>query len=125
MRQIIKNIFQFSTKSAIERIPSLKHFMNPPSKINKLPITGTPTFHIETYGCQMNVNDSDIVRSVLSEKYQEVDNYKEANILLLNTCAIRESAEEKIYQRIREASQHKIVGILGCMAERLKNKMFA
>jgi len=99
--------------------------MNPPSKINKLPITGTPTFHIETYGCQMNVNDSDIVRSVLSEKYQEVDNYKEANILLLNTCAIRESAEEKIYQRIREASQHKIVGILGCMAERLKNKMFA
>ena len=83
-----------------------------------------PRFHIETYGCQMNVNDSEIVRSVLSTKYQETEDDTQADIILLNTCAIRESAEEKIYKRIREVRQNKVVGILGCMAERLKEKMF-
>lgn len=64
----------------------------------------------------MNVNDSEIVRSVLSTKYQETEDDTQADIILLNTCAIRESAEEKIYQRIREVRQNKVVGILGCMA---------
>lgn len=72
----------------------------------------------------MNVNDSEIVRSVLSTKYQETEDDTQADIILLNTCAIRESAEEKIYKRIREVRQNKVVGILGCMAERLKEKMF-
>jgi len=87
-------------------------------------VEGTPTFHIETYGCQMNSSDSDIVRALLAESYQEVDDPKKANIVLLNTCAIRESAEDKIYHQIRQIKSNKIVGILGCMAERLKDKMF-
>lgn len=94
--------------------------MRPESKRAPGPAEGVPRFHIETYGCQMNVNDSEIVRSVLSGSYRETEAQSEAEILLLNTCAIRESAEEKIYQRIREVRHSKVVGILGCMAERLK-----
>lgn len=63
--------FRFSTRPAIDQIPSLKNFMAPQKK--KLPpIEGRPTFHIETYGCQMNVSDSEIIRSVLGKEYTEV-----------------------------------------------------
>lgn len=71
----------------------------------------------------MNENDSEIVRSLLSQKYVEKDKV-DADIVFLNTCAIREAAEEKIYQRINELKKTKVIGVLGCMAERLKEKMF-
>ena len=102
------------------------------------------TFHIQTYGCQMNSNDSDIVRALLLNQnnnhttlYQEVNEAKLANIVLLNTCAIRENAESKVWHRITELKNtnkgHKgkkgkdkqVIGVLGCMAERLKDDMFA
>lgn len=73
----------------------------------------------------MNVNDSEIVRSVLTQQYKEVEEPNQATILLLNTCAIREAAEEKIMQRIRETNKNVVIGVLGCMAERLKEKMFS
>lgn len=73
----------------------------------------------------MNVNDSEIVRSILTQRYTEVDDPKKVSILLLNTCAIREAAEEKIIQRIKNTSKNVVIGILGCMAERLKEKMFS
>lgn len=95
-------------------------------------------YFIETYGCQMNVNDSDIVHTVLQEKgYCPSDNAEEANVVLLNTCAIRENAEAKIWQRLGYFKNLKIerraklghygsgpvVSVLGCMAERLKQKL--
>jgi hypothetical protein len=133
----------------------------------------TRTFHIKTYGCQMNVNDSDIVRAILRQHgYQEWqgqynnddDNNDEVvikknpnqrnkhqnfistttttttapsfspslsvsvpDIILTNTCAIREKAEEKVWQRLRHLRKHRqpnqIVGVLGCMAERLQSQL--
>lgn len=90
-------------------------------------------FHLKTFGCQMNVNDSDIVRSLLLEAgMQEVDSEDDANLLLTNTCAIREGAEQKVWHRLRELKAKRIkkkktsnivIGVLGCMAERLKEDM--
>ena len=91
-----------------------------------------PTFHIKTYGCQMNVSDSDIVRAFLLESgMEEVSTEKEASVLLTNTCAIREGAEQKVWHRLRglksqqksKQQQPRIVGVLGCMAERLKHDL--
>ena len=92
-------------------------------------------FWIETYGCQMNVNDSDIVRSVLMDAgHTRADVIEDADVILANTCAIRENAEQKIWHRLKffnsikkkkkKTEQKPIVGVLGCMAERLKEKMF-
>jgi len=87
------------------------------------------TFHMKTYGCQMNVSDSDIVRSLLLQHgMTEVSSEEDAHVLLTNTCAIRENAEQKVWHRLRTIQSSKknkkqqppIVGVLGCMAERLK-----
>jgi MiaB/RimO family radical SAM methylthiotransferase len=86
-------------------------------------------FHIRTYGCQMNVNDTDIVRSLLLEAgMRETDQETEADLLLTNTCAIREGAEAKVWNRLNQLrgrfQRRKVVGVLGCMAERLKEDLF-
>jgi tRNA A37 methylthiotransferase MiaB len=129
-------------------------------------------FHLKTYGCQMNVNDSDIVRSILLDNKITLQNHKisfeetqeemDADVLLTNTCAIRENAESKVWHRLKELRAHdsknpleplsivapsenttegnkmstvtnkktkgikrkRIIGVLGCMAERLKEDMF-
>jgi tRNA-2-methylthio-N6-dimethylallyladenosine synthase len=86
--------------------------------------------YIETYGCQMNVADSEVVASVLSESgYQLTDELTEAELILINTCSIRENAEQKIWNRLDAIGAYKrkrpgtIVGVIGCMAERLKEKL--
>jgi tRNA-2-methylthio-N6-dimethylallyladenosine synthase len=83
--------------------------------------------YIETYGCAMNFSDTEIVLSVLSEfGYNETDDIKNSDVILLNTCSIRENAETRIYNRLKHLSAHKkknpykVIGILGCMAERLR-----
>ncbi|MDR2907445.1 MAG: tRNA (N6-isopentenyl adenosine(37)-C2)-methylthiotransferase MiaB [Bacteroidales bacterium] len=88
------------------------------------------TFFIETYGCQMNFADSEIVHSVLAESgYTPVDNYKKADLILMNTCSIRDHAEQRVLNRLQEFSSakkkkpHVKIGILGCMAERLKEEL--
>lgn len=87
------------------------------------------SFYIESYGCQMNVSDSEIVSAILNEKgLKLVNDPKSADIVLLNTCAIRENAEQKIRFRLKELKQLKkqkntVIGVLGCMAERLKNQL--
>ncbi|MCL2682487.1 MAG: tRNA (N6-isopentenyl adenosine(37)-C2)-methylthiotransferase MiaB [Bacteroidales bacterium] len=88
------------------------------------------TFFIETYGCQMNFSDSEIVHSVLiSAGYTPIENYKEADIILMNTCSIRDHAEQRVLNRLKEFSflkkkkPHLKIGILGCMAERLKEEL--
>jgi len=91
------------------------------------------TVYLETYGCQMNVSDSQIVLSILAEHgYSEVGDAAAADVVLLNTCAIRENAESKIWSRLgalrsmktkRPRDSRPTVGVLGCMAERLKAKL--
>ncbi len=85
--------------------------------------------YIETYGCQMNVSDSEIVASVLLEHgYSITTRPEEADVVLLNTCAIREHAEQKVRARLnvfraRKRREHLQIGVLGCMAERLRHKL--
>lgn len=88
--------------------------------------------YIETYGCQMNFADSEIVTSILSrEGYVLVKEINEGDYILINTCAIRDNAEQRIRKRLRELRalqrnrQWVKIGILGCMAERLKEKLMA
>ena len=85
--------------------------------------------YIETYGCQMNVADSEVVASVMKMAgYELADNEAEADAIFLNTCSIRENAENKIYQRLDQLFADKkkkgaktVLGVLGCMAERVRD----
>lgn len=87
--------------------------------------------YIETYGCQMNVADSEVVASVMKMAgYEPVDNEAEADAIFLNTCSIRENAENKIYQRLDQLFADKkkkgaktVLGVLGCMAERVRDDL--
>jgi len=86
-------------------------------------------FYIESYGCQMNFSDSEIVASVLSEiDYIPTRNIEVADLILINTCSIREKAEDTVRKRLTAFNQVKkkkpetLIGVLGCMAERLKSK---
>lgn len=86
-------------------------------------------FYIESYGCQMNFSDSEIVASILADMgYAATRNVEESDLILINTCSIREKAEETVRKRLRTFEQIKakkpgtLVGVLGCMAERLKKK---
>jgi tRNA-2-methylthio-N6-dimethylallyladenosine synthase len=87
-------------------------------------------FYIETYGCQMNVADTEVVASVLTDSGFEVtDSMSGADIILVNTCSIRENAEQRVWGRLDLFRKEKkkrpgtIVGVIGCMAERLKEKL--
>ena len=89
-----------------------------------------PKVYIETYGCQMNVNDSEVILSILQDAgYVLTEDIEEANIILANTCSIRDNAEQRIWGRIDQFKLQKrkrdnvIIGIVGCMAERLKDKL--
>ena len=86
--------------------------------------------YIETYGCQMNLADTEIVQGILTNKgYELTNNINNADIVLLNTCSIRENAEQRIYGRLGNIKTLKydkpnlVIGILGCMAERLRNDL--
>ena len=85
--------------------------------------------YIESYGCQMNFSDSEIVASILIDQgFATTTDYKEADVVFINTCSIRENAEQRVRNRLKEFEAVKtknpglIVGVLGCMAERLKSK---
>lgn len=87
--------------------------------------------YIETYGCQMNVADSEVVASVMKMAgYELADNEAEADAIFLNTCSVRENAENKIYQRLDQLFADKkkkgaktVLGVLGCMAERVRDDL--
>ena len=85
---------------------------------------------IETYGCQMNVNDSEVVASILKANgYEITEELEQADVVLVNTCSIRENAETRVFGRLDNFKQYKkkkpslLVGVLGCMAERLKESL--
>ena len=86
------------------------------------------TYYIETYGCQMNVADSELVESILiDEGYEKSDDINSADAIFVNTCAIREQAEEKVhsqlgrYNLIKKNKPETLIGVLGCMAQNLKD----
>ena len=86
-------------------------------------------FYIESYGCQMNFSDSEIVASILHEEgFGATRNFEEADLVLLNTCSIREKAEQTVrnrlhaFRKIKDNKPGMLIGVLGCMAERLKAK---
>ena len=86
--------------------------------------------YIETYGCQMNVADSEVVVSILKDHgYKHTGNIGEAELILINTCSIRDNAEQRIWGRLKAISHLKkkkpgiIIGLIGCMAERLKESV--
>jgi len=92
--------------------------------------TIAPRVLIETYGCQMNVNDSEVVLAILSKAgYVLCKEASEADLVLINTCAIRDNAEQRIlgrldiYRQLKQKRRGLVVGVIGCMAERLKDKL--
>jgi len=90
----------------------------------------TKKLFIESYGCQMNFSDSEVVASILAnEGYNTTKNLEDADLVLVNTCSIREKAELTVRKRLekyqavkRKQNPNMKVGVLGCMAERLKSK---
>ncbi|KAK1946418.1 CDK5 regulatory subunit-associated protein 1 [Phytophthora citrophthora] len=123
------------------REPSEMNFPVPPSTVRSLEDLDEQqqrqrSFFIETYGCQMNSADSEIVRAILLEGgYAPATTADAADVVLINTCAVRDNAEAKIWNRLESLRQVKAkllrkkqkevqtVGVLGCMAERLKKKL--
>lgn len=98
-------------------------FANDPNQYKK-------RFYIESYGCQMNFSDSEIVASILNDAgFGATRNFEEADLVLLNTCSIREKAEQTVrkrlteFRKVKETKPGMLVGVLGCMAERLKAKL--
>jgi tRNA-2-methylthio-N6-dimethylallyladenosine synthase len=87
------------------------------------------TFYIETFGCQMNAHDSEkVVGTLLQEGYRQVENVDEAELVLYNTCSIRDKAEQKVFHRLqqfkKEAGKGKIFGVLGCVAQQEGERIF-
>ena len=88
--------------------------------------------YVETYGCQMNVADSELMLGQLGRAgYRRVESPEDADVILVNTCAIREHAEQRIYGRLGELTRHKlrrpgvVLGVAGCMAQHLRSKLMA
>ncbi len=107
-----------------------KEEINTPKISTEEPRIGTKKLYIESYGCAMNFADSEVVSSIMrNNNFSTTANFEDADVLLLNTCAIRENAEIKVRHRLKHFIPVKkknpavIIGILGCMAERLKTKL--
>ncbi|RKP11310.1 hypothetical protein BJ684DRAFT_22137 [Piptocephalis cylindrospora] len=109
-------------------VPEWAPYLKPASEVLK-----PKKYHVEVYGCQMNYNDTEILMSVLDAAgYEKVDSPKDANVIFLMTCAIRDNAEKKIWNRLetirarikQEDGTIPMIGVLGCMAERLKERLF-
>ncbi len=92
---------------------------------------GAKALHIETYGCQMNVTDSEVVASIMQmDGFYLTENPEEADAIFINTCSVRDNAEQKVLGRIeyyrsirRKHKRQLIIGVLGCMAERVKDEL--
>lgn len=103
---------------------------NPDAKLKEKYSGGHSKVYIETYGCQMNVADSEVVVAILNKNgFAYTDDFNQADLILVNTCSIRENAETRVFNRLehfkhlKKKRQGLLVGIIGCMAERLKEKL--
>jgi len=94
-----------------------------------MPQSPEKTFYIETFGCQMNVHDSEkVIGTLLAEGYRQVESVEAAGLILYNTCSIRDKAEQKVFHRLADfkkmAAQGKKFGVLGCVAQQEGEKIF-
>ncbi len=94
------------------------------------PVSGSKKLYVESYGCAMNFSDSEVVASILAQEgYSTTRNAEEADVVLINTCSIRDNAEARVRKRLTDFKKQKkskpelVVGVLGCMAERLKQSL--
>src|SRR5881628_2227869 len=97
--------------------------------LNCMPGEPQKTFYIETFGCQMNVHDSEkVIGTLVSEGYRQVEQETEADLILYNTCSIRDKAEQKVFHRLADykklQAQGKKFGVLGCVAQQEGEKIF-
>lgn len=111
---------------------NLFEILSNPKTINRIkPESGNgKRIYIETYGCQMNLSDTEIILSILGDYgYSETTDIINSDVILLNTCSVRENAEIRIHNRLKALAHYKkrdpgiVIGILGCMAERLKDDL--
>ncbi len=120
--------------SDINVLPASREENNTPTEhvqISKEESTGkNRRLYIESYGCQMNFSDSEIVTSILQDNgFDTTSDFEKADVVLLNTCSIRDKAEQTVRNRLQQFNFHKkkrpemVIGVLGCMAERLKSKL--
>jgi tRNA-2-methylthio-N6-dimethylallyladenosine synthase len=108
---------------------ALKEDLDEPKLSINENVLGTKKLYIESYGCQMNFADSEVVASILrTNGYSTTSNMEEADLVLINTCSIRDNAEQKVRNRLNTINKNKKtnpnlkIGVLGCMAERLKTQ---
>ena len=100
-----------------------------PAPLGTIDLVSGKTFYLETFGCQMNVHDSEKVIGTLEAKgYSQVETAEDAHLVLYNTCSIRDKAEQKVFSRLqqfkREAGKGKVFGVLGCVAQQEGEKIF-
>ncbi|RYG31388.1 MAG: MiaB/RimO family radical SAM methylthiotransferase, partial [Chitinophagaceae bacterium] len=118
----------------IEVLPATQNEGNTPTEtilVSKEENTGkNRKLYIESYGCQMNFSDSEIVTSILQKDgFDTTSDVSQADVVFLNTCSIRDKAEQTVRHRLQQINFHKkkkpemVIGVLGCMAERLKSKL--
>jgi len=120
-----------NSHQVIEELDLLDEGLDSPKYVAESASRKGPVVYLETYGCQMNVSDSEIVASILSgEGYGLTSDPSGADVVLLNTCAIRENAEQKVRRRLdffrskkRKSGDALTIGVLGCMAERLRHRL--
>ena len=117
----------FDSQSAIKQVPTAIH---PPEQLSFKTLGNARKLYMESYGCQMNLADSEVVSAILKEcGFGFTNHHEHADVILLNTCAIREKAEQTVRNRLAQFNQIKknkpklIIGMLGCMAERLKRQL--
>lgn len=118
------------TRYSMLELPILQEKKSESALPSMQDLSHQPKLYVETYGCQMNVNDTEIVQGVMNDRgYAMTDKPELADVILLNTCAIRDNAEKKIHERLNHLKYYKkrkkelVVGILGCMAERLRETL--
>src|ERR1039458_123045 len=95
----------------------------------RIVIVSGKTFYLETFGCQMNVHDSEkVIGTLMARGYTQVETPEDAQLVLYNTCSIRDKAEQKVFNRLqqfkRAAGKGKIFGVLGCVAQQEGEKIF-
>ena len=122
MGELIKSIDFIDTKEGLGKSEPLEKVAGKKNSGRKL--------YIESYGCQMNFADSEIVSSILNKDgFEATDDFTDADVILVNTCSIRDKAEQTVRHRLKQFNTVKkkrpevVVGVLGCMAERLKEKL--
>ena len=131
MRPLLRRAARTLSTSTKPRLAALRQKLKSDAVKPPPPTTpGAQSFYIETRGCQMNVSDSEVVRTLLYEDgLREAESAATADVVLLNTCAIRDKAEQKVWTRLRDLRGRRgvkgqTVAVLGCMAERVKDDLF-